>query len=220
MDNGSNPPHSHYDPHSSPPPPHFIFTRCLGFLNETKSRILQTFTKPVSTFPHTPQNSQGIQSLNYPFQPISSSTSPNDECLSGDNNCGMVTITATLMETRPLDRLEEKVTDLENAVKNILDEVDTNSKGITNKVPVEGVQFEDLGKVLPTPESLEIRDRLPPSIYQEIIALYEDSLNETGTGGGGRDAATSTNAESDLKEPSSKNKERNVRCEVLKWDKD
>jgi len=229
MDNESTP--------TPPPPPQYDstspITRCLGFLSETRSRLVQSFARPLTTFPHTPLNSQGIHSLNYPFQSISpSSSSPqsfssrdNDDCLSED--CGVVTITATFVESHPLttggnnnnnivERLEEKVSNLEFTVRTIMESED--DKSTNNNGPVNPVTFEELDKLLPQPppESPEFGNNLHPHIYQDIIALYEESLHASGVGS--RDISTIT--EADLKEPSSNNKERNVRCEVLKWNRD
>jgi len=185
-------------------------------LAEAKSRLVKAFIRP-NHFPHSPSSNgrNGVNNLNFPFQPMS--PPPSGEGASNTNP----TCDDAMDVSRDLEILESQVTQLELAVNVILTDVDRNKSPLNKTDPTS---LEGLDGLFSPPT----KDKIPLSLYAELIALYDQELNGMGSGlcGGGMcDSGTGTNNPRNEEGSSSgdqccRNRERNLRKDVLKWNKD
>lgn len=222
-----------------------------GFLGTTlRTRLYDTFLKP-PTFLHSPPITVSACQQQYKPNDDDHQVSDSDRGDSCDHPHTILSFpfcppnTAVMESSQEmmideLDDLEEKISGLENSMQNIQGqlqepEVNYQESSPPANTPIQVVSFEDLDTLLTNPVE-NFKDKLPPSVYLELLALYESQkVNERIPPA--RDIGTVTirpyvRYEDDVhvegvgeREPNKNckcigNKEKNLRSEVLKWNKD
>lgn len=188
-------------PSTAPPPA--ASTGIFGFLNGTRLSVLNSFMKfaPSKTaFPHAPGTKSG--GLNYPFQPIASQNGRSEEQPSEMRQ------SSEHIAQCDVDLLDKKITELEGSMNNVLSQEIPEAPKIINPVA-----FEDFDKLVSSRPGTPTTRRIPANIYHDVIAIYESQLN-------GNNMSNLTSSKTGSGAAPMADKERNLRKEVLKWNKD